>query len=155
MKRTSYFHDWCNEGWPDPAIIKPFFSPGRWASGGNDSWGFDAIGSDGVQRAPYGKGPSYATLTMTAVPHLGVTLQYDRWTKSIQKRESFNSKGDLSQLLTFVRSLHDDQLSLGLFVSFDRAWMATKQFLESDGDLPKGITWIDARELPPEAFPLP
>jgi hypothetical protein len=155
MKKTSSFHDCPYEGWPSPIDIKPFFSPAGWASGGNDSWGFRLIRSDGVEGAPWGNGPSTAALTMTGLPHLGVTLQYDRWTKSTRQRDSYNSRGDLSQLLKFVRSLHEDQLSLGLFVPFDQAWIATKQFLESDGVLPQGIEWINSRELPPEAFPLP
>lgn len=155
MKKTSYFHDCPWEGWPDPIRIKPFFAPARWESGGNDSWSFRLIKSDGVEGAPWGNGPSYADLAMTGVPHLGVTLQYDRWTKSTRQRECYNSRGDLSKTLEFVRSLHDDQLSLGLFISFDEAWIAAKQFLESDGALPPGVPWVDSRELPPGTFPDP
>lgn len=95
MKKTCNFHDCPYEGWPAPVDIKPFFSPARWTSGGNDSWGFRAIGLDGVEGARGGNGPSYADLTLTGIPQLGVTLQYDRWTKSTRQRDSYNSKGDL------------------------------------------------------------
>jgi hypothetical protein len=154
MRKTTNFHDCPWEGWPNPIDIKPFFSPTRWASGRNDSWGFRTVGSDGIE-GPGDNWPSYASLTMTGVPHFGVTLQYDRWMKSTRQRDSYNSRGDFSKLLKFVRSLHDDQLSLGLFVSFDQAWIGVREFLESDGLLPPGIAWIASRDLPSGAFRLP
>ena len=156
MRKTAYFHECPYEGWPSPMDIKSFFSPERWISaGGNDSRGFKTVGSDGIEGAPGDQWPSYVSLTMTGVPHLGVTLQYDRWMKSTRQRECYNSKGDVTKTLQFVRSLHGDQLSLGLFISFDQAWIAAKEFLESDGGLPPSVAWVASRDLPPGAFPLP
>jgi Immunity protein Imm1 len=64
-------------------------------------------------------------------------------------------RGDLSRLLEFVYSMHGTPLSVGLFVPFKTAWSAVKEFIETDGELPKSIEWVAGRDLPPEAFPDP
>ena len=52
------------------------------------------------------------------------------------------------------QSLHEDRLSVGLFVPFPVAWKV-KQFMETDGELPDSIEWIATKDLPPETFPVP
>ena len=52
-------------------------------------------------------------------------------------------------------SLHDDPYSLALFIPFEAAWKAVKEFIERDGELPKSIGWIASGDLPPDAFPEP
>lgn len=74
---------------------------------------------------------------------------------SIQRKQTYNSKGDLRRLGEFVRSLHGTPLSVGLFVPFPVAWKAVKEFIETDGELPTSIEWIASRDLPPETFPDP
>jgi hypothetical protein len=60
---------------------------------------------------------------------------------------------DLSRLGEFVESLHETQLSVGLFIPFPAAWKAVKEFMETDGELPTSIEWIATRDFPPGTFP--
>lgn len=69
--------------------------------------------------------------------------------------ETYSSKGDLSRLGEVVRSLHDTPLPVGLFIQFAMAWSAVKEFIETDGELPKSIEWVANRDLPPNTFPDP
>jgi hypothetical protein len=46
-------------------------------------------------------------------------------------------------------------MPIGLFVPFDRAWLAVKEFIETDGALSKSIDWIDDADIPDEVFPDP
>ena len=41
-------------------------------------------------------------------------------------------------------------MPIGLFVPYETAWKAVKEFIETDGELPKSIEWIANRDLPPE-----
>jgi hypothetical protein len=45
-----------------------------------------------------------------------------------------------------------DLLPIGLYIPFDRAWMAVKEFIEKDGALPESIAWIAAGDIPDDAF---
>jgi Immunity protein Imm1 len=49
----------------------------------------------------------------------------------------YSSKGDLNRLREWVVSTHDTPLPIGLFVPFETAWEAVKEFIETDGELPK------------------
>ena len=73
----------------------------------------------------------------------------------IRKKYKYAAKGDLSRLGEFVESLHETPLSVGLFIPFPVAWKAVKEFMETDGELPTGIEWVAASDLPPETFPVP
>jgi hypothetical protein len=86
---------------------------------------------------------------------LGVYLIYDKWDGRTRQKYSYAPKGDFSRLGEFVESLHGTPLSVGLFVSFPKAWKAVKEFMETDGELPTSIEWIATRDLPPETFPIP
>ena len=66
-----------------------------------------------------------------------------------------HSKGDLSRLGEWVRTLHGDARPIGLYIPFAEAWQAVKEFIESDGELPKSIAWISAEDLPNNTFPDP
>jgi hypothetical protein len=68
---------------------------------------------------------------------------------------TYSSKGDLRRLREWVRGLHDTPLPIGLFISYEEAWKAVKEFIETDGQLPKSIEWIANRDLPPNTFPDP
>ena len=54
-----------------------------------------------------------------------------------------------------MRSLHDTPLPIGLFISFREAWKAVKEFIETDGELPKSIELVANSDLPPNTFPDP
>jgi hypothetical protein len=52
----------------------------------------------------------------------------------------------------WVETIPGDQLPVGLFISFETAWKAVKEFVERDGALPQSIEWIADRDLPANAF---
>jgi Immunity protein Imm1 len=54
----------------------------------------------------------------------------------------FSSKGDLSRLHELVEATHGTPLPVGLFVPIEAAWQVVKEFIETDGELPKSIAWI-------------
>ncbi|MGH1419503.1 MAG: Imm1 family immunity protein, partial [Hyphomicrobiaceae bacterium] len=65
------------------------------------------------------------------------------------------SKGDMTRLKEYVRSTHDDPLPVGLFIPFADAFKAVKEFMETEGQLPKSIDWVRDEDLPPDIFPDP
>jgi hypothetical protein len=155
MRKESYFHDFNGPGWPAPHEVKKYFSAGGrlWASG-NDNWYLDVQGLYGTEALPQRESVN-AILRMTGSPDHGVTLSYDKWDGRIQHKDSYVSRGDLSRLGRFMYSLHDDPYSLGLFIPFEAAFRAVKEFIESDGELPTSIAWVAVKDLPPETFPVP
>jgi hypothetical protein len=86
-------------------------------------------------------------------PEHGVLLIYSKWGGGL--KQTYSSKGDFARLRERVRSMHDTVLPVGLFIPFDKAWPAVKEFIETDGKLPKSIEWIANRDLPPNTFPDP
>lgn len=64
----------------------------------------------------------------------------------------FSSKGNLAESRKWVRTLHGDLRPVGLFIPFRTAWPAVKEFIETDGKLPRSIEWIANRNLPPARF---
>ena len=158
LKKSSYFDTFDGPGWPEPAQIQRFFIAPKgqeWSyKGSNDSWGLDVqglFGTDGLPRADRVN----VHLFMTGNPEHGVTLQYSKWDGRTKKKDTYHSKGDLIRLCEFVRSLHGTPLSVGLFIPFAEAWQAVKEFIETDGELPKNIAWIANSDLPLETFPDP
>jgi hypothetical protein len=92
-------------------------------------------------------------LTIVGHPDLGVLLNYRKWGGGL--KDTYYSKGDQRRLLEWIRTMHGDLMPIGLFIPWDTAWKAIKEFIEIDGALPKSIEWIADRDLPPEVFPDP
>jgi Immunity protein Imm1 len=157
VRKSTYFASRRREGWPNPKELAPYFlaPPGqRWFfETGNDGANIRAEGADGTEHLAANEGRIDITLLMSANPELGVLLIYPKGGGG--HKETYNSKGDLSRLREWVRSTHDTPLPVGLFISFEEAWKAVKEFIETDGKLPKSIEWITNRELPPNTFPDP
>jgi hypothetical protein len=157
MRKSVYFGSFDGRGWPLPEQLQQYFlaPPGhRWTfKGGNDNWGLTAEGVDGSEHLEANKGRIDINLEMWGHPDLGVLLIYSKWGGGV--KQMYSSKGDLSRLREWVRSLHDTPLPIGLFIPFERAWKAVKEFIETDGQLPKSIEWIANRDLPPNTFPDP
>lgn len=63
--------------------------------------------------------------------------------------------GDLNRLNELVRSSHGTPLPVGLFVPFEQAWPAVKEFLLNDGRRPESIEWVANVDLPSNTFPDP
>lgn len=156
MRRWIYFDKYDQEGWPAPETLAPYFAPGgeRWFHrSGNDSAGLEAEGVDGTDRLAQGKGRIDIDLYIWGFPGVGVLLVYRKYGGGLD--ETFSSKGDLRRLREWVRNLHNDPLPVGLFVPFESAYEAVKEFIETDGALPKSIEWIANNDLPPGTFPDP
>jgi hypothetical protein len=51
--------------------------------------------------------------------------------------------------------VHGDIMPIGLFIPFENAWTAVKEFMERDGAFPESIAWVAANDLPDDAFPDP
>jgi hypothetical protein len=158
VKRTIYFDRFRGAYWPSPGELEPFFLAPKgqeWSyRGGNDSWGMSVSALYGTGDKPEADQVS-VSLAMIGNPELGVYLDYSKWDGRIKQGLSYSPKGDLTRLLEFVESLHTTPLSVGLFIPFPKAWLAVKEFMETDGELPTSIEWIADRDLPPEAFPVP
>jgi hypothetical protein len=157
MKKRAYFHTFWGKGWPDLKWLEPYFlsAPGeRWFfESGNDSAGLTAEGVQGTEHLSAGQGRIDIDLDMWGHPELGVLLIYSKWGGGY--KEKFSSKGDMSRIREWVRTLHDDPMPVGLFIPFEAAWKAVREFVESEGELPKSIEWIANRDLPPGTFPEP
>jgi hypothetical protein len=155
VNRTVYFDRSGWVGWPPPSELAPFFlaPKGReWSYyGRNDSWGMDIKGLYGTADLPEVDSVN-VSLAMIGHPDHGVYLQYHKWDGRIRKGQTYFPRGDLTRLGEFVLSLHGTPLSVGLFIPFATAWIAVKEFMERDGELPTGIAWIAGRDLPKEAF---
>jgi hypothetical protein len=119
----------------------------------NDSACLMAEGVDGTEHLEADKGRIDVDLDMWGNPEHGVLLIYSKWGGGL--KQTYSSKGDFARLRERVRSMHDTVLPVGLFIPFDKAWTAVKEFIETDGKLPKSIEWIANRDLPPNTFPDP
>jgi hypothetical protein len=157
MKKRIYFDVFDGPGWPSPSQLEPYFlaPPGqRWTfDTGNDNWGLRAEGVDDTEHLGSGKGRIDVKLEMWGHPDLGVLLIYSKWGGKF--KDVYSSKANLSLLRQWVRSTHNTPLPVGLFIPYANAWKAVKEFIETDGKLPKSIEWIANRDLPKNTFPDP
>jgi hypothetical protein len=157
MRKTTYFDPFPRDGWPEPKELEPYFlaSKGQeWSyAGGNDNWGLGAEGLHATENLQAYRDRVDVRLRMWGNPEHGVLLIYQKWGGG--HNDAFSSKGDLRRLRDLVRTLHDDSLPAGLFIPFAQAWKAVKEFIETDGELPKSIDWIANKDLPPNTFPDP
>ncbi len=157
MRKRIYFDVFDGRGWPTPSELKRYFlaPPGQRSSfeSDNDCWGLTAEGVDGTDHLPEGKGRIDIHLTMVGNPDHGVLLHYRKWGGRL--KETYYSKGDLRRLREWVRTVHGDLMPIGLYIPFETAWTAVKEFIERDGALPKSIEWIADRDVSDDAFPDP
>ena len=154
MRKESYFDQFIGAGWPKPTELKRhFFGPQErdWMfATGNDCWGLNAEGVDGTDHLEEGKGRIDLRLTMVGNPFHGVLLHY--WKFGGGHSRVYYSKGDLRRLREWVETKDGDLRSVGLFVPFETAWEAVKEFIERDGALPESIEWIAGDDVPAYAF---
>jgi hypothetical protein len=157
MKKRAYFDTYWGPGWPRLEWLSPYFlskPESRWFfSGGNDGAVFYGEGADGTEHLPAGQGRIDVRLEMWGHPQFGVLLIYSK--RGGGYEDTLISKGDLSRLGELIRSAHDTPLPVGLFIPYEQAWKAAKEFVETDGKVPTSIGWIANRELPPNTFPDP
>ena len=157
MRKRAYFASCLSDGWPDPKELEQYFlgpRGHRWFfETRNDSAFLKAEGVDRTEHLEANKGRIDVDLDMWGHPDLGVLLIYSKWGGGLKL--NYSSKGDLRRLREWIRSTHDTPLPVGLFIPFEQAWKAVKEFIETDGQLPKSIEWIANRDLPPNTFPDP
>jgi hypothetical protein len=155
MRKTTYFEPFPDEGWPEPNDLRPYFlaPPGQEWTEGNDSWGLSAEGLHGTEGLAKFKEQVEVHLNMWGYRGLGVLLFYQKYGGGY--REMFTSKGDMSRLREVVYTSHGDRMPAGLYIPFPEAWKAVKEFIETDGELPKSIEWVANKNLPPNTFPEP
>jgi hypothetical protein len=156
MRKEAYFHKFKGPGWPSPSELKPYFltrSGQRWARQlRNDCWGLSAEGLEETEHLSLESGRIDLDLTLLGDPRHGVLLHYRKYGGV---KESYYSQGDLTRLREWVWTLHGDVMPIGLYLPFETAWVAVKEFIETDGQLPKSIAWIAGNDLPEDAFPDP
>jgi|GEM_PF-1736401 len=158
MRKRTNFGRYEHKGWPDPEALKPYFfgPPGKewFNTGGSDSAGLTVEGLHGTANEDHLAGKRVdVDLYLDGTPGLGVLLFYHKHGGSY--REGFSSKGDMGRLREWVRNLHGDLRPVGLYIPFPRAFDAVKEFIETDGQLPKCIEWVADEELPPGTYPDP
>ncbi len=88
---------------------------------------------------------------MCGNPDFGVLLYYRKYGGGYA--DHHYSLGDLSMLNVWVRTKHSDLNPVGLYIPFRDAWPAVQEFMDTDGELPKCIKWINGSDLPSNAFP--
>ena len=54
-----------------------------------------------------------------------------------------------------MKTAHSDLMPIGLFIPFETAWKAVKEFMERDAALPKSIEWLASDDIPADVFPPP
>ena len=101
----------------------------------------------------YGEGRVDIRLEMWGNPKLGVLLIYSKLGRP--DGFAFTSKGDFSRQGLYTQTLHGDPMPAWLYIPFEEAWKAVKEFIETDGALPKSIEWISNKDLTPDTFPDP
>ena len=156
MRKSCFFHEFYDFGWPSPGDLEKYFSAsgGHWASRGNDSWALRAEGLYGT--AVLAQSDAVAVdLRMMGSPDHGVTLDFARRHGRVRRLDRYCSVSDLGRLGRFMYSLQGHPYPLGLFIPFEEAFMAVKEFIESDGELPTSIGWVSGEGLLPEPFPFP
>lgn len=158
MEKSAYFDSKDIDGWPAPETLRPFFIAAHgqewFDTGGNDGALLSADGLYGTENEDHLAGKRVdLDLYLYGMPGLGVLLIYHKHGGGY--REEYSSVGDLGRLKEWVRNLHQTPLPVGLFIPFPRAYEAVKEFIETDGQLPKCIEWVANKDLPEGTFPDP
>jgi hypothetical protein len=158
MRKHVYFDVFYGPGWPAPHELERYFlgpAGQRWTffQSRNDCWGLSAEGVDGTEHMARHQGRIDLHFTILGNADHGVLLHHDK--TGGERREDYYSRGDLRRLHEWIWTRHGSLVSIGLFIPFERAWLAVKEFIEMDGALPPSITWIAGDDLPADAFPDP
>ena len=151
------FDKFDGSSWPTPAELEPYFLAPKgkewFYDHGNDSAILSIYGLEGTENLTPYKERIDLHLLLWGNPEHGVFLFYQKYGGGFS--EAYCSKGDMSRIREWVRTLHADARPVGLYIPFAEAWKAVKEFIETDGELPKSIEWIANKDLPDNTFPAP
>jgi Immunity protein Imm1 len=147
--KETHFHRLPADGWPNPARLRPFFFDPSLQDWGV-AWGLNATNVDPKELAGWDQ-PTDLRLTMAGSQFHGVFFQYRRF--GAGRGQTYYAKGDLRRMREWVEIGQGDLYPVGLFVPFEAAWRAVKEFIERNGALPECIEWVDRGDLPHGTFP--
>ena len=164
-KRSHRFGARRGSFWPEPDVLSPLFLAPfgqEWTyEGHNDSWELDIRGVNSTGDLPafghMGKTgrDTQVEAHLSLEGHLigGVQIEYTKFGGGLD--ECYYSAGRPTPLNDYIRTLHSDLRPLKLYIPFRDAWPAVKEFMETEGELPKCIPWIPSNDLPDNTFPAP
>jgi hypothetical protein len=155
MKKSTYFDTYIGPGWPDANWLAPYFltDTGRRAAFDEDTDRALRIdGLEGTSQLPQFNGRVDLVLTIIGNVDHGVLLCHQKWGPNGIGHYSI---ADRRRLHEWLETKHGDLKPIGLFIPFESAWRAVKEFVETDGMLPKSVPWIAVPDIPPGAFPGP
>lgn len=156
MKKSTYFDTYVGPGWPDTNWLAPYFltDAGRRSAfdDDNDSWSLRIDGLQGTEHLPQFNGRVDLVLTIIGNIDHGVLLCHQKWGPN---GIGHYSLGDRRRLRECIETKHGDLQPVGFFIPFDLAWKGIKEFMDTDGVLPKNIPWIAVPDIPPGTFPGP
>jgi hypothetical protein len=92
------------------------------------------------------------TIAVWTVPGNGSLLMYRETGEGVQ---IFYSISNGQKLDEHVMSPHGTLLPVGLFVSSGEAFDRVREFMDLEGKISTRFDWVDAKNLPPGAFPSP
>jgi hypothetical protein len=121
--------------------------------GGNDNWGLTIDGLEGTEDLLRPEDRVTVHLNMIGHPGHGVAFVHDRWDGRTKQAIQYTSKGDLRRIREIYHAVQDTPVFVGTFIPFANAYRAVKEFMETDGELPKSVEWIPTGDLPWEALP--
>jgi hypothetical protein len=155
MRKRANVHGVVAPGWPTPRELEPHFfqTPGRSSSleANGDCLALNVEGAGGTAHLKEWEGRIDIQLTALCNPFRGVLLHY--WKFGGGHAEMFYSQGDLRRLQEWVQTRDGELMPVGLFLPFETAWQAVKEYIETDGALPRSIAWFPGEDVPPYAFP--
>ena len=157
MRKWAGFDSYWGPGWPAEEWMEPFFlTPAGQASfreRGCDSASLSVQDLYGTGLPEGDRRRVNVILGIYVNPDLGVFLHYRRTGGGVD--ETYESKGDVNRLREWVVSTHGTSLPVGLFIPFEEAWEAVKEFMRTEGERPRCIEWIRDTDLPPGTWPDP
>jgi len=147
MRKRVDFEGLVGSGWPSLEELERRFWT-RLREDGAVMGKLSAEGVDGTAHLEPRNGRIDVGLRLQGIEEHGVILLY--WKRGYDDFYSFT--GDLSRLREWIFSLSQTWMPVPLFIPAEKAWNATKEFIETEGALPRSIDWIAAIDLPPNSF---
>ena len=146
----------CNR-WPAAdQLEQSFLDPARrnWAFWDGGGGGYISVsGLDGTENEPDGPNRSNARIAIRAHRKHGATLDHHWWDGKRRVSTSHLSLGSTSDMTKLPHLDNRQPFAVGLFIPFELAWLALKDFMVDPIHPSKSVPWINAKDLPPSAIP--